>query len=82
MMPEFVTGVEIVTVTPAGIILSSAAKGTVPVLHVVPVFQSPLLTAVTTAASASCEENTVNKISNVNEENTIDLVLSTMPAPP
>jgi hypothetical protein len=50
IVPEFVTAVVIVTVIPAGIILSSAANGTVPVFQVEPAFQSPLLIAVTVAA--------------------------------
>ena len=50
IVPEFVISVDIVTVIPLGIILSSAASGTDPPIQVAPVFQSPLAAAVTVAA--------------------------------
>ena len=53
MEPELEIGLDNVTVTPLGIILLSDASGTVPLLQVLPVFQSPLATAVIVAACAS-----------------------------
>jgi len=50
IVPELVIPVDIVTVTPLGIILSSACAGTTPPTQVAPVFQSPLAAAVMVVA--------------------------------